>query len=97
MPRGRPKKVQPEVVASIPVAQAETFHVETVPTAPKRELTPIEIRIQESREALKQPLGPGQVYFETPDGEIIIGEADRPHVWSRNMNGGHGGWANPRR
>jgi hypothetical protein len=54
-------------------------------------------RIAESRESLKQALGPDQKFFETPDGEIIIGEAEKNHVWSRRVNGGHGGWVNPRR
>lgn len=113
MPRGRPKKVvaveakadeskasNPEpiktvenpVVAPVPVAvqeRAEKFS--------EKALGPDEQRIKESRSALLQPLPAGQNFFETPDGEIIIGEADREQVWSRRMNGGRGGWVNPRR
>ena len=54
-------------------------------------------RIAESRKALTVPLSPGQKFFEAPDGEIIVGEADKTSVWSRRMNGGKGGWVNPRR
>lgn len=44
-----------------------------------------------------EPLQVGQKYFETPDGELIIGEADKQQVWSRRLNGGKGGWVNPQR
>jgi hypothetical protein len=54
-------------------------------------------RIAESREALKHPPEPGQAFFEAPDGYVIVGEADRAHVWYRYGNGGQGMWINPRR
>lgn len=54
-------------------------------------------RIAESRRALDQKLAPGQCFFEAPDGYVMIGEADRPHAWYREGNGGHGCWINPRR
>lgn len=44
-----------------------------------------------------EPLGPGQKYFEAPDGTILIGEADMPHLWYRAGNEGKGLWINPRR
>lgn len=50
-------------------------------------------RIAESRKALSQVLPPGQKFFETPDGEIIIGEESKNEVWSRRLNA----WINPRR
>lgn len=76
-----------------------------VPEAPKHEpRRPVEKKeptyadhIAESRKALDQPLAPGQQFFESPDGEIIIGEADKTHIWSRRMNNGRGGFVNPRR
>ena len=54
-------------------------------------------RIAESRKSLLNPLGPGQAYFEAPDGFIIVAEADRPHVLYRQGNGGKGLMINPRR
>lgn len=44
-----------------------------------------------------EPLGPGQKYFESPDGTILIGEADSPHLWYRAGNGGKGMFINPKR
>lgn len=54
-------------------------------------------RIAESRKALDEKLDPHQKLFESPDGEIIIGDADKDKAWSRTMNDGKGGWANPKR
>jgi hypothetical protein len=44
-----------------------------------------------------EPLGPGQKYFEAPDGTILIGEADMPHLRYRAGNGGKGMFINPKR
>jgi len=44
-----------------------------------------------------EPLRAGQKYFEAPDGEIVIGEEDKSQLWHRKMNGGRGGWINPKR
>lgn len=44
-----------------------------------------------------EPLGPGQKYFEAPDGTILIGEADMPHLWYRAGNEGKGMYINPKR
>ena len=44
-----------------------------------------------------EPLGPGQKYFEAPDGTILIGEADMPHLWYRAGNDGKGMFINPKR
>lgn len=106
---GRPKKVAKKVDEPIvePVfAQEEVAEQPTPVPEPKRP----EIRkyvdrpslsqadhIAESRKALDHPLAPGQKFFEAPDGEIIVGEADKSAVWSRRMNDGKGGWINPRR
>lgn len=81
--------VAPAVNAESPKPEPKRF-VET-PDAPDA------VRIAESRKALLQPLSPGQKFFETPDGEILIGEADKSQIWSRRMNGGHGGFVNPMR
>lgn len=54
-------------------------------------------RIAESRTSLEQPLAPGQKYFESPEGHIVIGEADKGHVWCRQSNNGKGAWINPKR
>lgn len=53
--------------------------------------------IAESRKVLEHPLPANQRFFETPDGEILVGELDKTQAWSHRMNGGKGGWANPRR
>lgn len=104
--RGRPKKVV-EVVQNVEVQGQEgqtVVQTETIVTQPPEPVrfqekpdAPDAVRIADSRKALEQPLEPGQKFFETPDGEIIIGEADKNHIWSRHMNNGHGGWVNPRR
>ncbi len=44
-----------------------------------------------------EPLQPGQKYFEAPDGTIVIGEEDKQQLWYRKLNGGNGGWINPKR
>jgi len=44
-----------------------------------------------------EKLGPGQKYFEAPDGTLMIGEADKQQLWHRPLNGGRGGWINPKR
>lgn len=58
---------------------------------------------EEREEVLKaeapnvEPLGPGQKYFEAPDGTMLIGEATANQIWYRNGNGGKGMWVNPKR
>lgn len=77
------------VLKQAPEAEPEPFR--------ERPETPISERIAESRKALNQPLSAGQAFFESPDGEIVIGEENKGRAWSRTMNNGQGGWANPRR
>lgn len=104
MPRGRPKKVQ-EVVKHEEEKrqpQAEVLTVEK-PKEPEvkqerpafRETPPMttEEVIKQSRKALDEPLQIGQKFFEAPDGEIIVGDAEKNEVWSRRLNA----WINPRR
>lgn len=105
---GRPKKVEVvnhEEEAKGPKAEVleRQEPVAEVPKAERRKpgVNPEDQsdvdRIAESRKALEHPLSPGQQFFEAPDGEILIGEADKTHLWSRRANGGKGGWINPRR
>lgn len=102
MSRGIPKKVSEAKVVSI---EEIPVVVETVVAPVKRDMKPLSEKkeisypahIAESRKALLHPLEPGQKFFESPDGEIIVGEADKGHVWSRRMNNGKGGWINERR
>lgn len=54
-------------------------------------------RIAESRKALAFVLPPEQQFFEAPDGMIIVGDSDRPHVFYRQGNGGEGCFINPMR
>lgn len=105
--RGRPKKVQEVVENGVQeetqegqtVTTAEVPDVQIVIEKPEpvrfQEKPPqsAEDRIAESRKALLNPLAAGQKYFETPDGEIIIGEAEKNEIWSRRLNA----WVNPRR
>jgi hypothetical protein len=42
-------------------------------------------------------LQPGQKYFESPEGDIVIGEETKSQVWYRKLNNGQGGWINPKR
>ena len=44
-----------------------------------------------------EPLGPGQRYFEAPDGTVLIGEDTQPHIWYRAGNEGKGMFINPKR
>lgn len=67
------------------------------PKASNRPDPSIEERIKNSKENLKVVLSPDQKFFESPDGEIIVGEAKSDRIWSRTMHKGKGGWANPMR
>jgi hypothetical protein len=64
---------------------------------PRRELTAQERYIAESRKCLNEPLAPGQQYFESPEGIVKIGDADKAHIWCAQANHGKGMWINPRR
>lgn len=55
------------------------------------------VRINESRKALEHPLSAGTKFFESPEGYIVVGDADKPHVWCRQANHGKGCFINPRR
>lgn len=63
----------------------------------KAQLTPEQRDILNSRESLKHPLADGQGFFESPEGYIIVAQADRDRVWCQKSNGGKGLWINPKR
>lgn len=54
-------------------------------------------RIAESRKSLDTVLLPSQKFFESPEGYIVIGEADKGSIWCRQANRGKGMEINPRR
>lgn len=54
-------------------------------------------KIAESRKSLLQVLPPTQKFFESPEGFIVIGEADKSSIWCRAANNGKGMEINPRR
>ena len=58
---------------------------------------PAKDKIAESRKALDTPLEPGQAFFEAGDGFIMVGEADRPHLWYKAGNNGDGCHINKKR
>lgn len=90
---GRPAKIKEEVIHEEEKQETkrEVLKFEEKPAAPVAE------KIAESRSSLLQALDPSQKYFETPEGEVIIGDSEKDRIWSRSMNGGRGGWANPKR
>jgi hypothetical protein len=105
---GRPKKIKEAIEnqeIQVEAKEEVLAPVQAEPEKPSRE--PVRFvdtetlsdadRIAESRKSLNQALQPGQQFFEAPDGEIIIGDAEKTAVWSRRMNKGKGGWVNPRR
>lgn len=103
--RGRPPKQkdveQQEVESNDDTTQGvsvETFNVVAVPVRSDD----IKENGKEPAEVVPEvvalePLGPGQKYFESPDGDIVIGEADKDRIWHRKLNNGKGGWINPKR
>lgn len=72
----------------------------TISTKPEVKVVPLVKKEEAKKEDIKpvlEPLAAHQAYFESPEGEIIIGEADKDQIWSRKTNGGKGGWINKRR
>lgn len=91
MPRGIPNKKHEE-------PKTETVTKSFVPLKPIIVKEPIiEAKEKAETKPVLEPLQPGQKYFETPDGRLIIGEADKMQIWDRQLNGGRGGWVNPKR
>lgn len=100
MAKGRPRKKK-EVTdlspAEVPAVETKSDGVTVIDppvvASGKKALTPVE----ESRTVLEHPLDPGQQFFESPEGFIVIGEKDRGRVWCRAANDGKGMWVNPMR
>lgn len=106
MPRGRPKKVidnvpmqngEPIVSPAVKVAVLEKEVKHETEKEKKEELVLTSQTAVSPVPRKLEPLQPGQKYFEDPDGNILIGEADKQQLWSRTLNHGKGGWINPKR
>lgn len=76
MPKGRPKKVIDSVPVESVVNVEDQKPVETLSET-------VDASVKEDVVVLKdvngnvEPLGPGQKYFECPDGRILIGDATK--------------------
>jgi len=94
---GRPagsKNKKTEVVENDVIPQvSEQKEIEVISHEEERKETAKAVQVKPKLE----PLGPGQKYFEAPDGTILIGEADMPHLWYRAGNEGKGMYINPKR
>lgn len=94
---GRPKgsrNKSTEVVENDVISQvSEQKESEVISHEEKREETTKAVQVKPVLDAL----GPGQKYFEAPDGTILIGEEDATHMWWRAGNGGKGMYINPKR
>jgi hypothetical protein len=66
-------------------------------TLKEKPLAPEHERIAESRKALLTPLAPGQQFYESPEGYIVVAEEGKGSVWCRQANHGKGMHINPRR
>lgn len=71
------------------VAEAKTFTTSDSATPP--------VVVKSDPKNTLEPLGPGQKYFEAPDGTILIGDASIDKMLYRAGNGGKGLWINPKR
>lgn len=88
-----PKK-EAKIKESVPeIKPKEIVHEEV--KEEKKEM-PVLKQAEPVKEKL-EPLQPGQKYFESPDGEVIIGEIDKQQIWYRKGNNGKGCFINPRR
>lgn len=111
MPKGRPKKVvepkvvekatpvieSPEVVEAPRMAKVSGDIISMTVELPKPVLTGWDAAIAESRKLLEIPLQAGQIFFESPEGFIMVDEETRGKVWCRQADKGRGMWINPRR
>jgi hypothetical protein len=95
--------LEPEAKAAAPVAEVKAPEVKAAEPEVKAAPAPVTAqsimaqRVAESREALKHPLGPGLKFFESPEGFIMVGEADKDTLFCRHSNKGKGAYINPRR
>jgi hypothetical protein len=93
MPKGIPKKKN--VVDRLEIDPLASPLVATVFEDVKKQLNQQPAPLPKVK-AL-DPLGPGQAYFEAPDGTIVVGEDTKDSVWYRALNKGKGGWINRKR
>lgn len=90
MPRGRKKKVVEKKILEGGVDGVE----ETVDEQDVQESVEVKEDLLVDAAGNKiEPLSPGQKYFETPDGRILIGEESHSHIWDRVTQA----WVNPKR
>lgn len=100
MPRGRPRKNSAaESNLPKPDSNLSDSGNDTPPVSenPEPVLTGQDKAIAESRKLLDVPLAPGQAYYESPEGFIVIDEASRGRVMCRLANNRKGMWINPKR
>jgi len=90
MARGRPRKVKKVVEPVVEVKNVEDKSGCVVTIS-----EPVEF--SEPTATMLEPLAPDQAYFESPTGNVIIGDANKDHIWDRTLNDGKGGWINKRR
>lgn len=96
-PKGSVNKKKEENLTETAVNSAIEIKTEVVTNA--------DVRKEEEKreEVLKQaapklePLGPGQAYFEAPDGTIVIGDDTKNEIWYRAGNNGKGMFINRKR
>lgn len=72
-------------------AEAATLEKPEAPQELEQEVPKVEAKQELA------PLEPGQAYFESPEGFVMVGDADKPHIWCRAANGGKGMYINPKR
>ena len=98
MPKGIPKKREAVEAVNPSEVLVERPAVVNSPdfTATVKSNVPVEAPKAPAKPVV-EPLGTGLKYFETPEGTLHVGEVDADRLWVRSMNGGRGGWCNPKR
>lgn len=108
MPRGKKKSVAgdlaKDVVVDVRGIIKKSVNESMAPIDQKQEvaspdpvLTGWDAAVAESRKLLDMPLAPGQAYFESPEGFIMVDEAGRGRVFCRQADQGRGMWINSKR
>lgn len=97
MARGRPKKHQPIVTPPNPTNTVKSIDPPLL-TPSKEEVMPNAQEEKKEKEngvlsSQLPPLEPTQQYFESPGGEILVGEKSATRHWCRKENL----WINPKR
>jgi hypothetical protein len=96
MPKGKKKEIE-KVEAVNEQPKAATEQAPVLKEAVKPVLTGWDAAIAESRKLLETPLSPGQAFFESPEGFVMVDEETRGRVWCRQANKGQGLWINSKR